>query len=310
MDLSKLKKRTRDISKLVAATNEQNNNGSNKDERFWKPKRDDAGNGMAIIRFLPSPDTDLDWTRYWDHGFKGKTGKWYIEKSLTSIGQDDPAGVVNKEAWDAGDKETARARKRRLHYICNIEVLHDPAQPETEGNVYLYEFGVKIFDKIKEALDPEFEDEEAINPFDLWEGADFAIKIRSQKMNINGKTVLMPNYDKSEFRSKSAHHDGDEERLQSVADRLHKLSEFTDPENYKSYEELERRLNDVLGITSSAPRNSGPVEESPMENVRSEEPTPEPEEETPPFEPDPEEDEEDDEDDALSYFQKLANGDD
>ena len=249
MSFSNLKRTRTDFSKLVAAAQtaggEKKNYG---DDRMWKPSVDKAGNGYAIFRFLPATEgNDLPWARYWDHGFKGPTGQWYIERSLTSIGQPDPVSEMNTRLWNSGieaDKETVRQRKRRLHYVANILVISDPANPDNEGKVFLFQFGKKIFDKIMDQLQPEFPDEKPVDPFNMWEGSDFVLKIR----NVEGYR----NYDKSEFRSPSALYDGDEAKLEEVYNKLHDLSEFTDPAKYKSYDELKTKLAQVLG--EHAPR--------------------------------------------------------
>jgi hypothetical protein len=184
MDISALKSRRYDINKLVEAAQEANGSGqkdNNRDENLWKPTVDKAGNGYAVIRFLPS-EAEVPWVRYWDHGFKGPTGKWYIEKSLTSIGQSDPLGELNSRLWNTGneeDRETVRKQKRRLHYVVNILVLSDPSAPENEGKVFKYQFGKKIFDKIQDLMQPQFPGETPVDPFDVWNGADFQLKIRN-----------------------------------------------------------------------------------------------------------------------------------
>ena len=236
------------IDKLVKAAEAvsapKTESNSYDDDRFWKPTRDKAGNGFAVIRFLPAQEgEDLPWVRYWDHGFKGPTGLWYIENSLTSIGQQDPVSEMNSVLWNSGrdeDKATARERKRRLHYVSNVLVVSDPSNPENEGKVFLYKFGKKIFDKIMDVMQPQFADEEPVNPYDFWEGADFKLKIRKVEGWIN--------YDKSEFSSPTNLFEGDEERLEEVYNKLYSLQDFVKPENYKSYDELKVKLNRVLGI--------------------------------------------------------------
>lgn len=281
------------IDKLVKAaeavsTQKTESKDSYSDDRFWKPTRDKAGNGYAVIRFLPAGEgEDLPWVRYWDHGFKGPTGLWYIENSLTSIGQDDPVTEHNSVLWNSGrdeDKAIARERKRRLHYISNVLVISDPDNPQNEGKVFLYQYGKKIFDKVMEAMQPVFDDEQPMNPFDFWEGADFKIKIR--------KVEGWVNYDKSEFSTPSALFDGDESRLEEVYGKLHRLKEFLEPSNYKSYDELKSKLNRVLGISAGdfvEPQPS-PVMEAPEIQSQAADDTP--------FA--------DKEDDTLSYFAKLA----
>tara|TARA_B110000444_G_scaffold22008_3_gene18278 strand:- start:15574 stop:16494 length:921 start_codon:yes stop_codon:yes gene_type:complete len=231
------------ISKLVSAADTNNEKKSYGDDRLWKPTVDKAGNGYAVIRFLPAGGgEDLPWVRYWDHGFKGPTGRWYIEKSLTTLGQPDPVSELNSQLWNTGrdeDKETARNRKRRLHHVSNIMVISDSANPANEGKVFLYEYGKKLMDKIMDVMQPQFQDEKAVNPFDFWAGANFKLKIR----NLEGYR----NYDKSEFDSSSEFLDGDEGRLKEVYDKLYPLSEFTDPEQYKSYADLKRKMFEVIG---------------------------------------------------------------
>jgi len=239
--------RSSSIDKLVQAAEAVSTKAETKsyaDDRFWKPTQDKAGNGYAVIRFLPAKEgEDLPWVRYWDHGFKGPNGLWYIENSLTSVNQPYPVSEMNSELWNTGrdeDKQTARDRKRRLHHVSNIMVVSDSANPENEGKVFLYKFGKKIFDKVMDIMQPQFADENPINPFDFWEGADFKIKIRK----VEGWT----NYDKSEFSPTSAIFDGDDARLEELYGKLHSLNEFTDPAQYKSYDELKAKLNRVLGI--------------------------------------------------------------
>ena len=248
MSFADLKKnRAAGISKLVAqaqkAAGGEGDKKSYNDDRLWQPQVDKAGNGYAVIRFLPAgKGEELPWVRYWDHGFKGPTGRWYIENSLTTIGQKDPVSDLNTKLWNSGreeDKELVRARKRRLHYVANILVLSDPANPANEGKVMLFKFGKKIFDKILDVMQPAFQDEKPVNPFDFWEGADFKLKIR----NVEGYR----NYDKSEFASSAPLFGGDEGKLEEVYGQLHPLKEFTDPKNFKTYAELERKLMEVLG---------------------------------------------------------------
>ena len=231
------------ISKLVAAGSANSEKKDYGDDRMWKPTVDKAGNGYAVIRFLPAAEgEDLPWVRYWDHGFKGSTGRWYIEKSLTSIGQQDPVSELNSQLWNSGrdeDKEIARQRKRRLHHVSNILVVSDSANPENEGKVFLYEYGKKIMDKLMDVMQPQFADETPVNPFDFWSGANFKLKIRQ----VEGYR----NYDKSEFDAPSQLFNGDEAQLEEVYNKLYKLGEFTDPESYKSYAELKKKLFEVIG---------------------------------------------------------------
>ena len=301
MSFANLKKnRSAAIDKLKNAA-EKVGGGEQKsygDDRFWKPAVDKSGNGYAVIRFLPAAEgEDLPWVRYWDHGFKGPTGRWYIEKSLTSIGQPDPVSEGNSILWNSGrdeDKQIARDRKRRLHYVTNIYVVSDPANPENEGKVFLYQFGKKIFDKITDIMTPQFQDEEPVNPFDFWEGANFKLKIR----NVEGYR----NYDKSEFDSPKPL-SGDDDELEGIYNKLHALSEFSDPKSYKSYAELKAKLNQVLGdegmhMTTAESISLDETNDTPRMSA------PKTVEETVPASSNSSSDDSDD--DTLSYFAKLA----
>ena len=243
-------KLTREIDKL-----NQPAAGSSADERFWKPELDKSGNGYAVIRFLPAPDgEEMPWAKVWSHAFKGPGGQWYIENSLTTIGKDDPVGELNRELWNSGrdsDKEIARAQKRKLSYYANIYVVQDPAHPENEGRVFLYKFGKKIFDKLVEAMQPAFQDETPVDPFNFWTGADFKLKIRK----VDGYW----NYDKSEFASPAVLGGFDDDKLEGIWNQAYSLAEFEDSKNFKSYEQLQARLNLVLGKTAPAAR---PIDES------------------------------------------------
>ena len=300
-------KRKSAIANLVAAAETTSEKQSYGDDRLWKPTVDKAGNGYAVIRFLPAPEgEDLPWVRYWDHGFKGPSGKWYIENSLTSIGQQDPVSEMNTQLWNSGiesDKQIARERKRRLHYVSNILVISDSASPENEGKVFLYKYGKKIFDKIMDVMQPQFEDEQPVNPFDFWAGANFKLKIRQ----VEGYR----NYDKSEFDASTELFDGDDAKLETVFESSNSLKEFIDPSTYKTYGELKKKLYDVLGEeeiadtftqdtvddlnNSRAPKVNAPapaVEAAPVSSA--------------PIAADKGATNDDDED-TLSYFAKLAN---
>lgn len=246
MSFDKLKKnRSKSLEKLSSQLEKLSSAGysdPNK-EKYWNITRDKAGNGFAIIRFLPAPDgEDLPFVRIWDHGFQGPGG-WYIEKSLTTLGQDDPVSKYNSQLWNTGneeDKDIARKQKRRLKYHANILVIKDTANPENDGKVFLFSFGKKIFDKLNDLMNPEFEDETPINPFDFWEGADFKLKVR----NYEGYA----NYDKSEFEDPSELFGGAEAKLEEVYNNLHSLQELISPSQFKSYAELETKLYKALGI--------------------------------------------------------------
>jgi hypothetical protein len=304
MSFANLKSNRPDISKLAAAAQEMSGTKQTQnkyeDTRFWKPTVDEAGNGYAEIRFLPATEgQELPWVRYFDHFFKGPTGQWYVEKSLTTLGNNDPVSEYNSRLWNSGideDKEIARKQKRRLHHVSNIVVISDPANPQNEGKVFLYDYGKKIFDKIMDKMQPEFPGEEPINPFDFWNGANFQLKIR----NVAGYR----NYDKSEFKSPSALYEADETKLEAAYNSMHEVTEFTDPSSYKSYEELKARLETVLGQSTGAGatvKNESLAQTAEAVSPKAAEPqviqsAPEPEIVA----------STDDDDDTLSYFAKLA----
>lgn len=218
-------------------------------DKYWKPTRDKAGNAFAIIRFLPGTDPsgeEAPFIRSWDHGFQGPTGLWYIEKSLNTINKDDPVSELNSQLWNSGvedDKEQARKQKRRLKYVSNIYVVKDGANPDNEGKVFFYEYGKKIYDKINDAMFPQYEDEQAMNPFDMWEGANFRLKVRM----FEG----YPNYDKSEFDSSEPLLD-DDDKMEEIFNQQHSLKELLDEKNFKSYSELKTKLYRVLNLTGSS----------------------------------------------------------
>lgn len=301
MSFDKLKKNSQSaITKLVEAAEKLNApKGNYGNENYWAPTVDKSGNGYAVIRFLPAKEgEDLPWVQYWDHGFKGPTGRWYIENSLTSIGQPDPVSEANSVLWNSGnedDKKIARDRKRRLHYVSNIEVISDSANPENEGKVFRYKYGKKIFDKIMDVMQPQFADEKPINPFDFWAGANFKLKIR----NVEGYR----NYDKSEFDSPSPHRGGDDAQLKEVYDSLFSLQELVDPKNYKSYSELKAKFLAVIG-ESEASAGLTTAEHVDLDKVASA-PSAGKSASAPEIES---ADDDDDSSDTLSYFAKLAKG--
>ena len=294
MSLQSLKK-SNTLDKLLGAAEVENKPQEKKsyvDERIWKPVMDKSGNGFAVIRFLPAvKGEDLPWAKVWNHAFQGPTGQWYIENSLTTLGQNDPVSEMNSAYWNSGvesDKEIARRQKRKLQYFANILVIKDGANPQNEGKVFLYRFGKKIFDKCMEAMQPAFEDETPVNPFDFWEGADFKLKIRK----VDGYW----NYDKSEFDSPSPLFD-DDEKLEEVWKKQYSLAEFTATSYFKSYDELKTRLDTVLAGTTKTGNVVNLMEDEPVETV-----TVDSKEESAPTV----EVTSDEEDDTLSYFEKLA----
>ena len=296
MSFANLKKSRNDfMKKLNDEINKVNNPETETknytDDRIWKAEVDKSGNGYAVIRFLPPCDgEDVPWARVFNHGFQGPTGQWYIENSLTTIGKKDPVSEYNRTLWNSGieaNKEIARKQKRRLTYFSNIYVVSDPKNPQNEGKVFLYKYGKKIFDKINDLMNPEFEDETPVNPFDFWEGANFKLKIR--------KVEGYQNYDKSEFE-KSSQLVEDEAELERIWKTQYKLNEFTDESNFKQFDELQERLNTVLGLDSpkvtqmykTAEPSTAPTQKPTTAEDYTGETTGE-------------------EDEEMSYFAKLAN---
>jgi hypothetical protein len=242
MSFASLKKKSGSFDKLTQQIEKMSKpQGAGPDERLWKPGVDKSGNGYAVIRFLPEPDgEDLPWAQVWSHAFQGPGG-WYIENSLTTLGQKDPVGELNRTLWNSGldaDKEVARKQKRKLSYYSNIYVVKDQLHPENEGKVFLYKYGKKIHDKVVSSMQPQFEDETPVNPFDMWQGADFRIKIQT----IGGYW----NYDKSDFAAPATLGGYDDDKLEALWKSQYSLKEFIDPTAFKSYEKLEERLNMVL----------------------------------------------------------------
>ena len=263
------------------------------DGNIWKPTVDTAGNGYAVIRFLPAPQgEDLPWVRMWNHGFQGPTGKWYIENSLTTLQQQDPVSELNSELWNSGSdasKEIARKQKRRLAYYANIMIVQDPSAPENEGKVFMYKFGKKIFDKIMEAMKPEFQDETPLNPFDFWDGVNFKLKIRQ----VEGYR----NYDKSEFEQTPVAVAEGDEAIEAIWKQQHSLAEMVDPKNFKSYDELKTKLTMVLGgksVPAAASAQTGDVEDDIFVSKNK------------PVDSTVTVSSSTDDDDAMSYFSKLA----
>ena len=245
--LDKLKQnRESSFEKLKNQLTKMSGNQSNDEEdKYWRPTVDKAGNGYAVIRFMPAPEgEDIPYVRIWDHGFQGPGG-WYIQKSLTTINQPDPCSEYNAKLWNTGieaNKEIVRKQKRRLSYTANIYVVSDPAKPENEGKVFLFKFGKKIYSKIAEAMNPEFPDEKPFNPFDIFTGANFALKIR--------KVEGYQNYDKSEFLS-PAPLSGNEAVLENALESLHSVQALISPDKFKSYDELKNLLHRALGLDES-----------------------------------------------------------
>lgn len=293
--LSQLKSnRNNQFEKLTSELNKLSNNApqnESDDNRFWKPEVDKAGNGYAIIRFLPAPSgEDIPFVRVWDHGFQGPGG-WYIEKSLTTLNEKDPVSEYNTVLWNSGiesNKDLVRKQKRRLSYYSNIYIVKDPSNPANDGKVFLYKYGKKIFDKLNEAMNPEFSDETALNPFDLWEGANFKLKIRQ----VEGYR----NYDKSEFDKLSPLTEDDDE-LEKIWKSEHSLQKFLDRSNFKTYDELKSRLDRAVNA-GRANVTKNIEEEAAAPIIKSA-----------PAVSAPWQDNEDELDDNLSFFKKLATSD-
>ena len=285
-------------AKLVKEVEKVNNSSGGGDERLWKPELDKSGNGYAVIRFLPAPDKEeIPWAKLYTHAFQGPGG-WYIENSLTTVGGKDPVSDYNRELWNSGnesDKDVVRKQKRKLSYYSNIYVVKDPTNPQNEGKVFLFKYGKKIFDKVMEAMQPEFEDETPINPFDFWQGANFKLKIV--------KKDGFWNYDKSEFDS-LAPLLSDDDALEAIWKKEYSLAAVTATDQFKSYEDLERRLKYVLGKKPAQSRyipDSELEDESEGKYAAAEKTVAEAV-----STPTPSTTVDKDEDDALSYFQKLA----
>jgi hypothetical protein len=301
MSFANLKRSSDSLTqKLVQELNKVNSPQTERgqDDRFWQPSVDKAGNGYAVIRFLPAPDQeDVPFVRVWDHGFQG-TGGWYIENSLTTLGQKDPVSEYNSQLWNTGnkaDQEQVRKQKRRLTYISNIYVISDPANPGNEGKVFLYKYGKKIFDKLNDLMNPQFQDERPVNPFDLWNGANFKLKIRK----LDGYR----NYDKSEFDTPAPLFDEDD-RLERIWTQEHSLQDFLNPKHFKSYGELKARLDKVLGLTGGASQPRNVVEDTPPWDEAPVSPAPQFKER-----PAPAIQAADGDDEDLEFFKRLADED-
>ena len=307
MDIQALRKmRNTDFGKITSEfekiANPESSGGkkSYQDDRIWKLEADKAGNGTATLRFLPKTEGDeLPWVRIFNHSFQGPTGKWYIENSLTTLGEKDPVGELNSKLWNSGsdaNKEIARKQKRKLSYICNVLIISDPKHPENEGQVRLFKFGKKIFDKIMDKARPTFEDEKPVNVFDPFEGADFKLRMRK----VDGYA----NYDQSTFMEPSELAGGDEEKMVEILNKSYRLSEFLDRKNFKSFEDLSKKLSDVLdgeaGVGKSAAALSEdedytPPTRSTTTTVASK-----------PVSVSKAPEINDDDEDVMSYFQKIA----
>ena len=289
-DLKKQSKLGSLTAKLVKEVEKMNNSGGNTDDRIWKLDVDKSGNGYAVIRFLPAPEgEDLPFVKLYSHAFQGPGG-WFIENSLTTLGQKDPVSEYNSLLWNNGTdagKETARKQKRKLTYVSNVYVVKDPSNPENEGKVFLFKYGKKIFDKLTAAMQPEFEDEEAIDPFDFWQGANFKLKAK----NVAGYR----NYDSSEFAAPSPLLD-DDDAMETLWKKQFSLAEIVAPDQFKTYDELKTRLDYVLGNKKSA---APQFEEEDIDRGEAEElVTAAVSKSTPAVA--------EEEEDALSYFAKLA----
>ena len=285
------KQRKTNLSSLIKESEKISNPNSfgEVDERYWRPELDKSGNGYSIVRFLPAPNgEDLPWARMWNHGFQGPGG-WYIENSLTTQGKKDPVSEYNSRLWNSGieaNKEVARKQKRRLNYTSNVYIVKDPANPQNEGQVRLYRYGKKIFDKINDLMNPEFEDETPVNPFDLWEGANFKMKIR--------KVEGFSNYDKSEFDTPAALLE-DDTKMEEIWNTEHSLKEIVSDDKFKPFDELKEKLDRVLGLGTEL---TSKPEEVPFDGGQPY---------TPPSTPvTAETDNKGEEEEAMGYFQKLA----
>lgn len=269
MDLSDLRNRRgkSSVKDIQGSIEKQNNphGKKEKDDRFWQLEWDEAGNGSATIRFLPTQEKDkLPWVRLFKHSFKGPSGKWYIENSLTTIDEKDPVGDKNYALWGTGieaNKQIVRNQKRKVKYLCNVLIIKDPKNPENEGKVKIYSFGKKIFDMISDKINPTFEDETPIDVFDFWEGANFKLRVR--------EVEKYPNYDKSEFAQPSELCDGDEEKILEIANQQYWLGEFIAPNQFKSYGDLKKRFEQVMGVSeTSTSAEEDALDETPKESPK------------------------------------------
>ena len=299
MSFSDLKKNKSDLFSKLQKQLEKTTQVGTVDERLWKLSTDKAGNGFAVIRFLPAPDgEDMPFVKLYSHAFQGPGG-WYIENSLTTLGKDDPVGEFNRELWNSGDeslKEQVRKQKRKLSYYSNIYVVKDPSNPDNEGKVFLFRYGKKIFDMIMEAVNgDELEGREGINPFDFWTGADF--KLRAKKV------AGYPNYDSSEFMAPGTLDDLDDAQLESIWKREHSLQDVVAADKFKTYEQLKERLNRTLNLKAAAPAVAAPVAAGASETKPDISLPPTFKKEAPVVS---ETTEEEEDDDVLDYFKKLA----
>lgn len=306
MSFKDLKKSSSDSMKRLLNEAEKLKKGggenSYEDNRIWKPTLDKSSNGYAVIRFLPPTNgEDLPWVRQFSHGFQGKGG-WFIENCPTTVGGKCPVCEANNELWNSGvesDKKIARDRKRKLSYISNILVISDPSAPQNEGKVFLYKYGKKIFEKIEEKMHPQFQDEEAVNPFDFWKGADFKLKVRKVDGYIN--------YDKSEFANPTALFGGDDDKLEALWKTQYSLKEFTNPKEFKSYEDLKRKFDSVIAGSPNAPKRAEEIDD---EGEVQEESWSAPPKTRSAKEIKSENEDADFSGDAMSYFERLARNDD
>lgn len=296
-DFDKLKKNRKSaFDKLAQELEKKTDKNFDDSDRYWKPTVDKSGNGFAIIRFLPTQNEDIPWVQLYSHGFQD-VGGWYIENSLTTLGEKDPVSDMNSKLWNTGDEEKrnlVRKRKRRLTYFSNIYVVSDPDNPSNEGKVFLYRYGKKIFEMLNDMMHPSFPDEQPVNPFDLWEGANFKMKIRK----LDGYR----DYSKSEFDDASPLFD-DDEKMEEVYKQTHSLQALIASDQFKSYDELQQRLNRVLGLDGSETVSTETKEELNDETVK----TPEPSKSAPT--PKTVVDDSkggDDEEDVMDYFNSLA----
>lgn len=307
-ELLKKQRESTGLSEIIEeAQKETKNNKYGPDERIWKPSVDEMGNGYAVIRFLPTNDSKVPWVKFFDHGFKGDGG-WYIETCPTTIGKPCPICEANNKLWNSGhddDKNIARSRKRRVHFVSNVYVVKDPKNPSAEGKVFLYKYGNKIFQKLMESMEPVFDDDEPMNPFNLFEGADFKIKIKQ----VGGYW----NYDSSEFSSRSPFLGGDEDRILSVLEGIHDIQEFASPDSFRSYNELKSRMAKVLLVDDSVSSNTSSSYDDDDDDMM-----PKAETAPPPFTTNKKEsaavgannnddnNDDDDDDDDLAYYRQVA----
>lgn len=285
------------FNKIKESLDKINSKFQKDDDTFWRPEVDKAGDGYAEIRFLPTPPQDGDegvpFVKLLSYSFQGPTGQWYIENSPKTLDNNafDPVAEANARAWKEGEAGQAEARGRtmRKQFVANVYIVDDGANPENNGKVFRWRFPKKIMDKIDQAMNPKFKGDEPLNPFDLLEGANFKIRIKTVESGQNSYL----NYDDSSFKNPAPLFKNDE-KLNEIWQQSHSLLELVSPDKFKSEAELRERFASVMGLS---------VSEKEPEPVKKTEPKlSEKIDDEIPFVGNDNDDVEDD----LEYFKKLA----